>query len=96
MKRITGRWSKVSCAGVCLVLSACASEAPPRAHLIARVWRPYPSSPLELTPPLGQLCLVSGQSCLSMNAPNAAPCLASPERCAGAGQLQWVGAKSTR
>jgi hypothetical protein len=96
MKGKTVRWSKVSCAGVVLALSACAAEAPPRVHPTASVWGPYPSGQLDLTPPLGQLCLVSEQSCLSMNAPRAAPCLASPERCAAAGKLHLVGAASTR
>lgn len=96
MKEKTVGWSKVSCAAVFLGLSACAAEAPPRVHPIASGWGPYPSGRLELTPPLGQLCLVSGQSCLSMKGPNAAPCLASPERCAAVGQLELVGATSGR
>ena len=92
MERITLRASKVSGAVVLLVLTACASEAPPHVQPTQSVWGASPPGQLDFRPPLGQLCLVATESCLSMNAPKAAPCLASPERCAAAGKLQFVGA----
>jgi hypothetical protein len=96
MQGMTVSASKVSGAVVLLVLSACKSEAPPRVYPTAWVGAPHLSGKPILVSPPGQVCLVSAQSCLSMNAPDAAPCLASSGRCATTGTLQFVEATLRR